>query len=415
MTATHPTTAPFDIDALRRQFPILHQDINGKPLVYFDNAATSQKPQVVLEALAAYYEQYNANIHRGLHNLADRATAAYEDSRKHVRDFIHAEDEKQIIFTRGCTEGINLVSNSLQRMGWFREGDEILLSGMEHHSNIVPWQFVAEQTGAKIRVMPVKENGALDLDQLDGLLSERTRMVSVVHVSNALGTVNPVEEITRRAHEVGAAVLIDGAQAIPHTRVDVQDIDADFYVFSGHKVYGPTGIGVLYGKTNWLEAMPPYQGGGEMIDEVSFEKTTYNALPYKFEAGTPNIADAIALKTALEFVENLGYEAIQQQEDRLLKHGRKRLSEIEGLRFVGDAPGKASVISFVIEGAHHQDIGILLDQQGIAVRTGHHCTQPLMKSFGLAGTARASFAVYNTTEEIDRLADGLHKILPMLQ
>lgn len=411
---TTPTLSiPFDVERIRADFPILDQEINGRPLVYFDNAATTQKPVPVIDAIIQYYRGYNANIHRGIHTLAEKATADFEASRKAIQLFLNASSTEQIIFTSGTTMGINLVAQTYGRT-FIGAGDEIIISGLEHHSNIVPWQMLCEEKGINLKVIPVTDEGALDIEAYKKLLSEKTKFVSVNHVSNSLGTINPVKEIIALAHQVGAKVLIDGAQASSHLTIDVQDLDADFYTFSAHKLYGPTGIGVLYGKKDILNAMPPYMGGGEMIKEVTFEKTTYNDLPYKFEAGTPNIADVVALKTALEYIARLGKENISAYENHLLKYATEKLSEIEGLRIIGTAKEKISVISFVLAGIHHQDIGIILDQQGIAVRTGHHCTQPLMQRFGLLGTTRASFAMYNTTEEIDKLVTGIKRVQRMM-
>jgi cysteine desulfurase/selenocysteine lyase len=402
-----------DVYEIRKQFPILFREVKGRPLVYLDNAATSQKPRAVLDALDGYYKGYNANIHRGIHTLAEEATAAFEATREMVRRFIGASSTEEIIFTRGTTEGINLVASSWGRT-YLKPGDEIILSNLEHHSNIVPWQMIAQETGAAIKVIPVTDDGALIMDAYVKLLSPKTKFVSIVHVSNALGVINPVEEIIQKAHAVGAIVLVDGAQSSVHLDIDVQALDADFFAFSGHKVYGPTGVGVLYGKKALLEAMPPYQGGGEMIREVAFSGTSYNELPYKFEAGTPNIADVVALKYALDFITDTHKSLIRTHEDDLLKYVTEQLKSIEGLRIVGDVPDKVSVISFVMKDVHPQDIGILLDNQGIAVRTGHHCTQPLMKRLGLPGTSRASFAVYNTREEVDALVRGLLKVKKMM-
>jgi cysteine desulfurase/selenocysteine lyase len=402
-----------DIQQIRRNFPILHQEINGRPLVYFDNAATTQKPQSVINALTRYYEGYNANIHRGIHHLAEQATAAFEDSRRAVQTFLNAKHWQEIIFTYGTTDGINLVADSYGRR-FLKEGDEIIISTMEHHSNIVPWQMLCEERGCVLRIIPVDDNGELILEAYEKLLSEKTKLVSVVHVSNSLGTINPVKTIIDKAHEVGAVVLIDGAQASSHIELDVQALDADFYVFSAHKLYGPTGMGVLYGKKELLDAMPPYRGGGEMIKEVTFEKTTYNDIPYKFEAGTPNIADVVAVKTALEYITDLGKDTIAAHENDLLQYATEQLNELDGLRIIGQAKHKIGVISFVLDGIHHQDTGVILDQQGIAVRTGHHCTMPLMQRFGIAGTTRASFAVYNTRDEIDRLVVGLKRVQKMM-
>ncbi len=402
-----------DIPKIRQDFPILNEVVNGKPLVYFDNAATTQKPLPVLNALARYYEHYNANIHRGIHQLAEKATSAFEASRHKIQGFMNARHVEEIIFTYGTTDGINLVSQTYGR-SFLKEGDEIIISTMEHHSNIVPWQMLCEEKGCVLRIIPINDEGELLMDEYEKMLSEKTKFVSVVHVSNALGTINPVAEIIEKAHAVGAKVLIDGAQASSHIDIDVQALDCDFYVFSLHKLYGPTGMGVLYGKKDLLNAMPPYRGGGEMIREVTFAKTTYNDLPYKFEAGTPNIADVVAAYNALEYVETLGKQNIAAYEHELLEYGTEALQQIEGLRLVGTAKEKVSVISFVMEGIHPQDIGVILDQQGIAVRTGHHCTQPLMQRLGIVGTSRASFAVYNTKEEIDKLVVGLERVKKML-
>jgi cysteine desulfurase/selenocysteine lyase len=402
-----------DIQEIRRDFPILHQEINGRPLVYFDNAATNQKPLAVINALTRYYEGYNANIHRGIHHLAEQATAAFEASRRAFQEFLNAKHWQEIIFTYGTTDGINLVAQTYGRQ-FLQEGDEIIISTMEHHSNIVPWQMLCEEKGCILKVIPVNDEGELLIDEYEKLLSERTKIVSCVHVSNSLGTINPVKTIIDKAHEVGAVVLIDGAQASSHLDIDVQALDADFYVLSAHKLYGPTGMGVLYGKKDILDAMPPYRGGGEMIKEVTFAKTTYNDIPYKFEAGTPNIADVVAVKTALEYMAGLGKENIAAHENDLLQYATEQLSELDGLRIIGQAKHKIGVISFVLDGIHHQDTGVILDQQGIAVRTGHHCTQPLMQRFGIAGTTRASFAVYNTRDEIDRLVQGLRRVQKMM-
>ncbi|MFD1819119.1 cysteine desulfurase / selenocysteine lyase [Pseudarcicella hirudinis] len=403
-----------NIQEIRADFPILDQEINGKKLVYFDNAATTQKPTPVINAIAHYYNFDNANIHRGIHTLAERATRDFEASRTAIRDFLGASSTEEIIFTSGTTQGINLVASTYGRK-FINAGDEIIISGMEHHSNIVPWQMLCEEKGIVLKVIPVSDEGELDLEAFEKLLSEKVKLVSFNHVSNSLGTINPVKTIVDLAHKFGAKVLVDGAQATSHINIDVQALDVDFYVFSAHKLYGPTGMGVLYGKKDILNAMPPYMGGGEMIKEVTFEKTTYNELPYKFEAGTPNIADVVALKTALEYTDKLGRENIAAHENMLLNYATDQLREIEGLRIIGNAKNKISVLSFVIDGIHHQDIGVLLDNQGIAVRTGHHCTQPLMQRFNILGTSRASFAVYNTTEEIDRLVAGLHKTIKMLK
>jgi len=404
----------FDVQAIRQHFPVLNRVVKGKPLVYFDNAATTQKPQVVIDALAEYYKNYNANIHRGIHSLAEEATAAYEATRDTVQQFIHAKEREEIIFTRGVTESINLVAYTWARTN-LKAGDEIIISGMEHHSNIVPWQLIGEMTGAKLKVIPVNDNGELIMDEFHQLLNEKVKLVSVVHASNSLGTINPVKEIIDAAHKVGAVVMIDGAQSTVHLDIDVQELDCDFFAISSHKVYGPTGIGVLYGKRALLEAMPPFMGGGEMIKDVSFEKTTWNDLPYKFEAGTPNIADTVALKAALDFVSGIGKATIRQHEDALLKYATEQLQSIDGIRLIGTAKQKVSVASYVVEGVHPQDLGILLDNQGVAVRTGHHCTQPLMNRFGIPGTTRASFAMYNSKEEIDVMIAGLHKAIKLLR
>jgi len=398
---------------LRQQFPILNRMVKGKPLVYFDNAATSQKPQVVIDALTHYYTHYNANIHRGIHTLAEEATMAYEATRRTAQEFIGAASEEEIIFSRGTTEGINLIAYTWGRQN-IGAGDEIIISGMEHHSNIVPWQILCEEKGAVLKVIPVNDNGELVMDAYKALLNSKTKFVSVVHVSNSLGTVNPIKEIIEAAHQVGAKVLIDGAQSAVHLDINVQEMDCDFFAFSGHKVYGPTGVGVLYGKKKLLESMPVFQGGGEMIKEVTFEKTTYNDLPYKYEAGTPNIADTIALKAALDFIKETGKATIRAHEEELLAYATAQLQAIPGLKIIGNAKKKVSLISFIIKGVHPQDVGVLLDNQGIAVRTGHHCTQPLMTRFGIPGTIRASFALYNQKEEIDALVTGLHKTIKML-
>ena len=402
-----------DVADIRRQFPVLSREVKGKPLVYFDNAATSQKPQIVLDALLNYYTGYNANIHRGIHTLAEEATAAFEATRDAVRQFIHAGSREEIIFTRGTTESINLVAYTWGRKN-INAGDEIIISAMEHHSNIVPWQLLCEEKGAVLKVIPVDDAGELIMDEYKRLLSARTKLVAVVHASNSLGTINPVSDIIQAAHQVGALVLIDGAQSTVHLDIDVQKMDCDFFACSSHKVYGPTGVGVLYGKRHLLEAMPPFQGGGEMIKEVTFEKTTYNDLPYKYEAGTPNIADTVAFKAALDFITKTGKQKIRDHEEELLQYATYRLEEIPGLKIIGRAKEKVSVVSFVVDKLHPQDIGILLDNRGIAVRTGHHCTQPLMNCFGIPGTTRASFAVYNTKEEVDELITGLHKVIKML-
>ena len=403
-----------DVEALRADFPILHQSLNGKPLVYLDNAATTQKPASVIKALSDYYEGYNANIHRGLHTLAEKATAAYEETREAVRDFINARETAEIIFTRGTTESINLVAQSWGRSN-LQAGDEIIVSGMEHHSNIVPWQLAAAEKGAVIKHIPLTETGELDLEAYRSLLNERTRLVAFMYVSNAMGIINPAAEIIAEAHKAGALVLMDAAQAVAHIDIDVQALGADFLAFSSHKMYGPTGAGVLYGRRGLLEAMPPWQGGGEMIKEVSFSGSTWNELPYKFEAGTPNIADTIALKAAIDYINQFGKPALAALEHNLLTYATERLQALPGLRIIGTGPEKVSIVSFVLEGIHHQDIGIMLDTLGIAVRTGHHCAQPLMSGFNIAGTTRASFSFYNTSAEIDALEAGLSKVIRMFR
>lgn len=399
---------------LGRQFPALQQTAYGKPLVYLDNAATTQKPQVVIDAISAYYRTINSNIHRGVHFLSQQATSAYEASRAAVAKLIHAAKPQEIIFTRGTTEGINLVASSFGQWG-VKPGDCILITAMEHHSNIVPWQILCEQRGATLRVIPMDSHGELIPESLDGLLDERVRLLAFTYISNSLGTVNPAASLIRRAHDLGIPVLVDAAQAIAHLSLNVQELDCDFLAFSGHKMYGPTGIGVLYGKESWLEKLPPYQGGGEMIRSVRFEKTEYNELPFKFEAGTPNIEGAICLKTAVDFLEELGLESIREYEQRLLEYATGLLSGIEGLRIIGTAREKSGALSFVVDGAYPYDIGVLLDKMGIAVRTGHHCTQPVMDFFGIPGTVRASLAVYNTPEEIEQLSFGLEKAIRMLR
>lgn len=404
----------YDVDRYRRDFPILQRHVKGYPLVYLDNAATTQKPQVVIQALTQYYAHFNANIHRGIHSLAEEATAAFEATRDAVKEFLGAATREEIIFTRGTTESINLVAYTWAMQN-LKPGDELLISGMEHHSNIVPWQIACERTGAQLKVIPVTDSGELDMDSFAALLSEKTKLVALVHVSNALGTLNPVEQVIKAAHEKGALVLLDGAQSTVHLSIDVQKLDCDFFACSSHKVYGPTGVGVLYGKKKWLEQMPVYQGGGEMIREVSFEKTSYNDLPYKYEAGTPNIADTIAFKAAIDYVQGIGREKIRQYEDELLAYATDTIGGIDGVRLVGTAKQKTSVLSFVVEGAHPQDLGILLDNKGIAVRTGHHCAQPLMDRFGIPGTVRASLALYNTKDEITQLATALEKAIRMLK
>jgi cysteine desulfurase/selenocysteine lyase len=397
------------VNAIRSLFPILHQEVNGYPLIYFDNAATTQKPQVVLDALTQYYEKDNSNIHRGAHTLADRATRQYEETRESVRTLLNARESAEVIFTRGTTESINLVAKTFGPK-FIQKGDEILISTLEHHSNIVPWQMLCEQTGAILKVIPITDSGELVMDEFEKLLSSKTKLISIVHASNALGTINPVKKIIDAAHAVGAKVLLDGAQSASHLEVDVQELDCDFFVFSAHKLYGPTGLGVLYGKRELLEAMPPFLGGGEMIREVTFEKTTYNTIPFKFEAGTPSIAEVIAFKPALDFIKSTGKTNIHLHENDLLQYAAELLQDVKGIIPVGTATEKIAVYSFTIKGMHPFDVGQLLDAKGIAVRTGHHCTQPLMHRLGLEGTVRASFAVYNTRAEVEVFAQALAKI-----
>ena len=411
-TASRSQTAPridFDVEKIRADFPILAREIHGKPLVYLDNAATTQKPQAVIDSMIRYYTSENSNIHRGVHTLSELATESYEQSRLTVQRFMNAADPREIIFVRGATEGINLVAQTWGRAN-IRPGDEIVISAMEHHSNIVPWQILCEQQGASLRVAPVNDAGELLFDEFEKLLGPKTRLVAMAHVSNALGTVNPVRRIVQAARRVNARVLLDGAQAVPHMPVDVRAIDCDFYVFSGHKIYAPTGIGILYGKAELLEVMPPYQGGGDMISSVTFEKTLYNRLPHKFEAGTPHVSGAIGLGAALEYVNSIGLDRIAWHEKQLLAHGTRRLLEIPGLRLIGTAREKEGILSFVLEGIHPHDVGTILDQEGIAIRTGHHCAQPLIERFGVPATARASLALYNTMEEMDALAAGIEKV-----
>ena len=401
-----------DIQSIRKDFPVLNRQVNGKPLVYFDNAATSQTPKQVIQSIVDYYENYNANIHRGVHTLSQEATEAYEKARHTLQAHLNAARPEEIILTSGTTHSINIVASGFASL--LKEGDELLVSAMEHHSNIVPWQMACEKSGAQLKVIPMNEKGELEMDVFDKLLSERTRLVFCNHVSNALGTINPIEEIITKAHAVGAAVLIDGAQAAPHFKVDVQHLDVDFYTLSAHKVCGPTGIGLLYGKRSWLEKLPPYQGGGEMIAEVSFEKTTYADLPHKFEAGTPNIAGGIAFGSAIDYMNQIGFEAIAAYEEELLVYATDQLKQIEGIEFIGEAKNKASVISFNLRGVHPYDVGSILDKLGIAVRTGHHCAQPVMQHFNVPGTVRASFAFYNTKEEIDIFVEGVKTAQRML-
>jgi len=398
-----------DLPGLRRDFPALGQSVKGKPLVYLDNAATTQKPIQVIEAMSRYYRMDNANIHRGVHELSERATAAYESVREKVKRFINAAETKEVVFVRGTTEGINLVAQTFGRSK-VRQGDEVLISGLEHHSNIVPWQMLCGEKGASLKVAPINDAGEIIQDEFEKLLTKRTRIVAVGHVSNALGTVNPIKAMIAAAHSRGIPVLIDGAQAMAHMRVDVRDLEADFYVFSGHKMFGPTGIGVLYGKESFLNEMPPYQGGGDMIKSVSFEKTIYNDLPYKFEAGTPNIAGTIGLGAAVDYLSHLDIDAVEDYERELLNHATDVLGSIDGVRLIGTAREKLGVLSFLIKDIHPHDIGTILNEEGIAVRTGHHCAQPVMERFGVPATARASFALYNTMEEVDSLARGIRRV-----
>ncbi len=403
----------FNVQDIRKDFPILSREVNGKPLVYLDNGATSQKPQVVIDAITGYYTNDNSNIHRGVHTLSQVATTAYEEARIKIQKWINAEHLEEIIFTKGTTDGINLISNAWGRAN-LEKGDEVIITEMEHHSNIVPWQMICDEKEAILKVIPISDSGELLMDEYKKLLSPKTKMVALVHISNALGTINPVKEVTRLAHEVGAKVLIDGAQQVAHAAPNVRDLDADFYVFGLHKMFGPTGVGILYGKRDLLNAIPPYQGGGDMIKTVSFEKTTYNELPHKFEAGTPNISAGIATAAAVDYIESLDWEAIHIHEKELLDYATEALKKIDGVRIIGEAPEKASVISFVVEGIHAYDIGVIVDKMGIAVRTGHHCTQPLMNRFGIQGTVRASFAFYNTKEEVDLLIAALKRAINML-
>jgi cysteine desulfurase/selenocysteine lyase len=401
-----------DIQKIRAEFPILSQKVNGKPLVYFDNGATSQKPQIVIDAEVKYYQEINANIHRGVHTLSQLATDAYEVSRGKVQQHINAKFAHEVLFTSGTTFGINLVTNGFASI--LKSGDEVIVSSLEHHSNIVPWQMLCEKTGATLKVIPMNKNGELIMEAFDALLSEKTKVVTVNHISNALGIINPIKYIIDKAHAVGAAVLIDGAQAVPHLKPNVQELDCDFYAFSGHKMCGPTGTGILYGNEEWLNKIPPYKGGGEMIKEVTFEKTTYADLPHKFEAGTPNIAGGIVLGTAIDYLNNIGFENIQQYENELLTYATKSLLEIEGLKIYGTGKNKASVVSFNIDGIHPYDVGSIIDKLGIAVRTGHHCAQPIMNFFCIPGTIRASFSFYNTKEEIDAMVEAVKKAKTML-
>lgn len=405
--------APVPVESCRFHFPLLRRQVNGKPLVYFDNAATSQKPQVVIDAIIRFYHEENSNIHRGVHYLSTKATEAYEEARVKVQKFINARSIEEVIYVRGTTEAINLVAATYGRKN-VNEGDEVLISAMEHHSNIVPWQILCEEKKAVLRVIPMNDDGELLLDEYERLLNARTKIVCLAHISNALGTINPVKQMIATARARGIPVLIDGAQALPHMKVDMQDLDCDFYAFSSHKMFGPTGVGVLYGKKELLNAMPPYQGGGDMIKTVTFEKTTYNDLPYKFEAGTPNIEGAIGLGAAIDYMKGMDLDAVAVYEHELLTYATTQLLEISGLRIIGTAKEKASVISFVLDGIHPHDIGTILDYEGIAIRTGHHCAQPVMQRFGVPATARASFAFYNTKEEVDVLVKAIHKVKEVL-
>jgi len=406
-----PTISPpLDVAAIRQEFPILSKTVHGKPLTFLDSAASAQKPKSVIAAETELYEGYYANIHRGVYKFSQDATEAYEQTRETVRAFINAEKARECIFVRGATEGINLVAQTWGRQN-LKAGDEILLTYLEHHSNIVPWQLIAEEKGATVKAVPIHDDGSLDMDAYTGMLNERTKMVAFTHISNSIGTRTPAKEIIQLAHRAGALTLVDGCQAAPHLKIDVQGLDADFYAFSAHKAYGPTGVGVIYGKEQLLDAMPPWQGGGDMIETVTFEKTTFNDLPHKFEAGTPNIAGGIAMNEALKFITGLGQDRIAAHEDRLLAYATEKLGSLNSLRMIGTAPEKGALISFVMEHAHPHDIGTILDQQGIAIRAGHHCAQPVMDRFGIPGTARASFGVYNDTDDIDRLFDGLKKVM----
>ena len=415
MTVQQPITSlkksktAFDVLRIRKDFPVLSRSVNGHPLVYLDNAATSQKPTVVIQALADYYEEYNSNIHRGVHYLSQKATDAYEDARARIASFINAERPEEIVFVRGTTEAINLVAQTYGRLN-IKQGDEIVITELEHHSNIVPWQMISEEKGAQLKVVPMTDDGDLELEEYRRLLGNRTKIVAITHISNALGTINPISEMIAMAHNAGIPVLIDGAQAVAHMAIDVRQLDCDFYAFSGHKMFGPTGVGVLYGKGALLESMPPYQGGGDMIKSVTFQKTTYNDIPHKFEAGTPNISGGIALGVAVDYLRSQDRDGISEHEDSLMEYATSQLSIIRGLEIVGKSKKKASVLSFVLAGVHPHDIGTILDSEGIAIRTGHHCAQPIMIRLGIPATARASFALYNTFDEVDELVKGLKKV-----
>ena len=403
----------FDVDKIRKDFPILDQKINGKQLVYLDNAATTQKPLSVINRLTDYYEQENSNVHRGVHKMSQIATENYENARKYISGFINANSPKEIIFTRGTTESINLLAVVLD--GLINVGDNIIISAMEHHSNLVPWQQLCQKKSAELKIIPINERSELDLVAYEKLITSKTKLVAVAHISNVLGTINPIKQISQIAHEMGVFVMVDGAQATAHTEIDVQDLDCDFYAISAHKAYGPMGIGVLFGKEMWLEKLPPYQYGGEMVDQVTFSETSFNDLPFKFEAGTPNVADALGMEEALKYIDNLGIREIQEYEDELLAYSSVKLNEIDGVKIIGTAENKTAVLSFVVDGIHPFDLGTLLDQMGMAIRTGHHCAQPLIESFGLPGTLRASFAIYNTKQEVDQFADALSKSIQMLK
>ena len=411
--AAEAENSNFDVDSVRKDFPILHRKVNGRPLIYLDNGATAQKPKSVIDTIDRYYSDQNSNIHRGVHQLSQQATQAYEDARETIRAFVNAKHSYEVLFTHGTTDSINLVASAWGRK-YLQPGDEVIISTMEHHSNIVPWQMICDERNAVLKVIPIYQTGELDMAGFRSLLSDRTKMVAIAHVSNSLGTINPVEEVIRLSHERGALVLLDGAQCVPHMRVDVQSLDVDFYAFSGHKIFGPTGVGILYGKEELLNSMPPYQGGGDMIERVTFEKTTYNTLPHKFEAGTPNIVGGIGLAAAIDYVTQFDPGALAEHEQDLLGYATEKLQQIPGLHIIGTAEHKASVISFVVDGTHPFDIGTLLDQQGIAVRTGHHCTQPLMDFYGIPGTVRASFAMYNSREDVDVLVEATQRAVEML-
>ena len=412
--STDRAASTINFDKIRTDFPLLNRRMNGKPIVFLDSAASSQKPQYVLNVMDGYYKSQHANVHRGVYQLSQEATDAFEKARRLVKTFINAPFEKEVIFVRGTTEGINLMAASYGKK-FLQAGDAVLISAMEHHSNIVPWQLICEEKGVQLKVVPINDAGELIMSEFDKLLTDEVKIVAINHISNTLGTINPVKEIIDKAHAKGIPVLLDGAQAIPHLKVDVQDLDVDFYAFSGHKMFGPTGIGILYGKEKWFDAMPPYHGGGEMIETVTFEKTTFNELPHKFEAGTPDIAGAIGLGAAIEYMQSIGHEAIMKYEDDLLQYATRQLKGLKGVRIIGGAAKKASVISFIIEGTHPYDVGTILDKMGIAVRTGHHCTQPLMARFGIPGTVRASLAFYNNRQDIDKLVEGVKRAAQMLK